>query len=175
MDAEKFILGEGNIMKKLGISLLVLALVLSFVSANAGVGARVGVTGAAQPALVIGFNNIDLLVSYGQNNGTTVATSGQTVNNGNTLAIGATYWINKNLGVNGTYSSTTPATIGATAGTAAATLSLAVEGKAEIVKGLSLIGTLPLYTSKDNGSGNQASTTLLLNNNATVSAQFDLF
>jgi type II secretory pathway component GspD/PulD (secretin) len=68
MDAEKFILGEGNIMKKLGISLLVLALVLSFVSANAAISARVGLNSATPTAvLVYGMNNIDLQFGYGIN------------------------------------------------------------------------------------------------------------
>ena len=159
-------------MKKLGISLLVLALVLSFVSANAGVGARIGVTAAAVPTLVIGMNQIDILVGYGQSSPTVVGAA--TKADGSIITLGATYWINKNLGANLTYASTTTAVSPAPAAAATTVLSLGLEAKAELVKGVSLIGSLPLYTSTSAATGSTGPSTLLLNT-ASVAAQFDLF
>ena len=168
---------EGNkTMKKFAISLLVLALAFG-VAANAAVGLRANITGSNVPLFVVGLNNIDILLAYGQN--TPSAANGSTINNGNQFLIGATYFFAKlgdgKVGVNASYSSSTLSSVApAAANTAVTMLSLALEGKAEVSKGLYLGISAPLYTTTSAAAGNSSASTLLWNT-SSVYAQIDLF
>lgn len=168
-------------MKKLGISLLVLALVLSFVSANAATfGVRSNLTGTiatfgsaanANTAVVVGLDKIDLLVAYG-----TSTTGASGANTSTALGLGAIYWFaNKGevkVGVGINYNSTNTGASGANSTSA---LQLAIDGQAEIAKGLALGVQLPVYQTYTTGASGAPTNSNMLVNGANVYAQVTLF
>ena len=169
-------------MKKLGISLLVLALVLSFVSANAATfGVRTnlnalttvaaGTAGNLGTSVVIGLDKIDLLVAYG--NSTTGASG---ANTSTAMGLGAIYWFaNKGevkVGVGIGYNSTNSGASGANSTSA---IQLSIEGQAEVAKGLALGVQLPLYQTYTTGASGASTASSLLVNAANVYAQVTLF
>jgi len=144
-------------MKKLGISLLVLALVLSFVSANAAIGVRSSITGAAPTSLVIGLNNIDLLVHYKSIGNAAANTQADT-----DMGVGATFYFAKlgEVKVGGNLSYFNNGNAGVASGTSVggtATLSLGLDVQAPIANGLS-VGVLANVFQSNNNTPNGGGT-----------------